>query len=128
MGVYQGNDLRKITGGLKGRRRDKRKYEMGSPPTETKLASEDVREKVRVMGGNEKTRLKYAAYANVLNLADRSYKKVKILEVIEVPANREYARRGIIVKGAKIRTEIGEAIVTSRPGQDGVINAILVQK
>lgn len=128
MGVYQGNDLRKITGGLKGRRRDKRKYEMGSPPTETKLSNEEIREKVRTMGGNQKIKLKYAAYANVFNPADRSYKKVKILEVIQVPANREYARRGIIVKGARIRTEIGEAIVTSRPGQDGIINAVLVQK
>ncbi|MBP1357341.1 MAG: 30S ribosomal protein S8e, partial [Sulfolobus sp.] len=26
-----------------------------------------------------------------------------------------------------IRTELGEAIVTSRPGQDGVINAILIK-
>lgn len=128
MGVYQGNDLRKITGGLKGRKRSKRKYEMGRPPSETTLHTEDVRERIRTMGGNEKIKLKYTAYANVLNPADRSYKKVKILEVLQVPANREYARRGIIVKGAKIRTELGEAIVTSRPGQDGIINAILVQK
>ncbi|MCY0873729.1 30S ribosomal protein S8e [Acidianus infernus] len=128
MGVYQGNDLRKITGGLKGRHRDKRKFEMGELPTETKLHTEDIREKVRVMGGNFKIKLKYAAFANVYNPSDHTYKKVKILEVEEVPSNREYARRGIIVKGARIRTEIGEAIVTSRPGQDGVINAILVQK
>ncbi|BDC19376.1 30S ribosomal protein S8e [Acidianus sp. HS-5] len=128
MGVYQGNDLRKITGGLKSSRRDKRKFEMGRLPTETKLHTEDIREKIRVMGGNAKIKLKYVTFANVYNPSDRSYKKVKILEVEEVPSNREYARRGIIVKGAKIRTEMGEAIVTSRPGQDGVINAILVQK
>ncbi|AWR97376.1 30S ribosomal protein S8e [Acidianus sulfidivorans JP7] len=128
MGVYQGNDFKKISGGLKGKHRDKRKFEMGDVPSETKLSTEEIREKVRTLGGNTKIKLKYTTYANVLNPADRTYKKVKILEVLEVPANREYARRGIITKGAKIRTELGEAIVTSRPGQDGVINAVLIQK
>ncbi|ARM76022.1 30S ribosomal protein S8e [Acidianus manzaensis] len=128
MGVYQGNDFKKISGGLKGSYKDKRKFEMGEAPSETKLHSEDIKEKVRTLGGNIKIKLKYAAYANLLNPSDNTYKKVKILEVLEVPANREYARRGIIVKGAKIRTEAGEAIVTSRPGQDGIINAILIQK
>ena len=35
--------------------------------------------------------------------------------------------RGIITKGALIETELGKAIVTSRPGQDGVVNALLVE-
>ena len=30
------------------------------------------------------------------------------------------------VQGATITTEIGDAIVTSRPGQDGAINAVLL--
>ncbi len=128
MGVYQGRDLRKVTGGLKNRSRGKRKFEIGSQPTETKLHDNDMREKVRVMGGNKKVRLTYAGFANVLNTSDGSAKKVKILEVISTPANREYARRGIIVKGSRIRTEAGEAIVTSRPGQDGVVNAVLIQQ
>ncbi|ABP94349.1 MULTISPECIES: 30S ribosomal protein S8e [Metallosphaera] len=128
MGVYQGRDLRKITGGKKNVSRGKRKFEIGSQPTETKVYSEDIREKARVLGGNAKVRLTYAAYANVINLSDGTAKKVKILEVIESSANREYARRGIIVKGSIIRTEIGKALVTSRPGQHGVINAILMQQ
>lgn len=128
MGVYQGKDLRKITGGLKSRSRGKRKFEIGSQPTETKLRDTDVREKVRVLGGDKKVKLTYAGYANVLNPSDGTAKKVKILQVISTPANREYARRGIIVKGSRIRTEAGEAVVTSRPGQDGVINAVLIQK
>ncbi|AWR99325.1 30S ribosomal protein S8e [Metallosphaera hakonensis] len=127
MGVYQGRDLRKITGGKKNKSRGKRKYEIGSQPTETKIYSEDIREMARVMGGNRKVRLTYASYANIININDGTAKKVKILEVLESPANREYARRGIIVKGSIIRTEMGRALVTSRPGQDGVINAILMQ-
>jgi SSU ribosomal protein S8E len=48
--------------------------------------------------------------------------------VLETPANREYARRGIIVKGAIIQTEMGKAVVTSRPGQDGAVNALLLKE
>ncbi|QGA67854.1 30S ribosomal protein S8e [Sulfolobus sp. E11-6] len=127
MGFYQGPDNRKITGGLKGKHRDKRKYEIGSPPTLTTLSTEDIRIKDRTLGGNFKVRLKYSTTANVLDPTTNTAKKVKILEVLETPANKELARRGIIIRGAKIRTEAGLAIVTSRPGQDGVINAVLLK-
>lgn len=127
MSYYQGNDLKKPTGGKKRPHRSKRKYELGRPPTETKLAETEVRKHVRVRGGNYKVRLKKAVYANVIDPETNKAQKVKILRVIETPAHREYARRGIIVKGAIIETEIGKAKVTSRPGQDGVINAILIK-
>ncbi|AAK40509.1 30S ribosomal protein S8e [Saccharolobus solfataricus] len=127
MGFYQGPDNRKITGGLKGKHRDKRKYEIGNPPTFTTLSAEDIRIKDRTLGGNFKVRLKYTTTANVLDPATNTAKKVKILEILETPANKELARRGIIIRGAKIRTEAGLAVVTSRPGQDGVINAVLLK-
>jgi len=127
LGVYQGNDLKKITGGKKRRHRKVRKYELGSYPTDTKVAEKDVRRNERVFGGNIKTRLKYAAYANVLDPESKTCRKVRVVQVLEVPSNPELARRGIIHKGAIIMTEIGKAVVTSRPGQDGVINAILIK-
>ncbi len=127
MSYYQGNDLKKPTGGKKRPHRSKRKYELGRPSTETRLAETEVRKHVRVRGGNYKVRLKKAVYANVIDPETNKAQKVKILRVIETPAHREYARRGIIVKGAIIETEIGKAKVTSRPGQDGVINAILIK-
>ena len=128
MAIYQGNDLRKITGGIKRRHRDKRKFELGSPPTETKVSQEKHEvKKERVMGGNFKVRVTYAMYANVLDPQTKKSQKAKILTVLETPANREYARRGIIVKGAVIQTELGKAVVTSRPGQDGTVNAVLVK-
>ena len=37
-----------------------------------------------------------------------------------------YMRRNILTKGAIIKTELGDARITNRPGQDGVINAILL--
>jgi small subunit ribosomal protein S8e len=34
----------------------------------------------------------------------------------------------VITKGAILQTPLGQARVTSRPGQHGVVNAVLVQK
>jgi small subunit ribosomal protein S8e len=42
------------------------------------------------------------------------------------PANPFFARRNITTKGAVVETEIGDAVVTSRPGQDGLVNAKLI--
>ena len=55
-------------------------------------------------------------------------KKVEILDVLDNTANRDFVRRKIITKGAVIETELGQARVTSRPGQHGVINAVLVTR
>ena len=49
------------------------------------------------------------------------------MDVIDNPASKDFIRRKIITKGAIIKTEIGDAKVTSRPGQDGVINAVLIE-
>ncbi len=129
MGIYQGNDLKKPTGGKKRpHRKVKRKYWMGRFPTFTRLDNTEQRRIIRVRGGNSKVRLKRAAYANVADPSTNSVKKVKILRVLETPANPQYVRSSIITKGTVIETEIGKAVVTSRPGQDGVVNAVLVEK
>ncbi len=128
MGVYQGNDFRKISGGRRRPHRKNRKYELGRFPTLTAASDKDKRVSLRVRGGNLKIRVKKAAYANVTDPATGEAKKVKILKVVETKANREYARRGIIVRGAVVETDIGMAVITSRPGQDGVINAVLLSK
>ncbi|MEM1508537.1 MAG: 30S ribosomal protein S8e [Thermofilaceae archaeon] len=127
MGVYQGNDLRKITGGLKRRHsKVKRKYWMGRPPTETLLGKEKIAI-IRVMGGNDKVRVRFAEYANVIDPQSKQTRKVKITRVVSNPSSRDYDRRGVITRGALIETELGLARVTSRPGQDGTVNAVLVK-
>ncbi len=128
MGIYQGNDMKKISGGRKRPARGKRKYEMGRFPTFTTLSDRERRMKQRVRGGNIKIRLKEALYANVTDPETGESKRVRILSIESTPSNREFARRGIITKGSIIETEIGRARVTSRPGQDGVINAVLIEK
>ena len=92
------------------------------------VSEKDKRVKIRARGGLIKIRVKRAKYANVMDPETNTARKVAIIRVIETGANREYARRNIIIKGALIETEMGIAKVTSRPGQDGVVNAILIEK
>lgn len=76
--------------------------------------------------------MKYALasdlYANVHDTETGRSRKVKILRVVSNRSNRDFERRGVITKGAVIETEMGKAVVTSRPGQDGVINAVLLKE
>jgi len=64
-------------------------------------------------------------YANVC--IGNETKRAKILSVIENKANPNLVRQNIITKGCIIETEIGKARVTSRPGQHGIINAVLIE-
>ena len=73
-----------------------------------------------------KTRIVGIEYANVLNPKTNVMKRVKVLSVQENPSDPHYVQRNIVTKGALVKTEQGDARVTSRPGQHGVVNAILV--
>lgn len=118
---------RKVTGGKRVAYRGRRKFEKDGYSIETVLGPTKL-VKRRVRGGNEKCGLKSGEFVNVTDPGTHITKKVKILKVSFNPANRDYNRRGVITKGAIIRTELGEAKVTSRPSQNGIINAILLRK
>ncbi len=118
---------RKITGGRRKPHRKRRKYELHREPTETRIG-EEKRKIIRTKGGGRKVRAVQVMYANVTDKKNNVTKKVKILSVVENPSNREWSKRGIITKGTIIMTEIGKAVVTSRPGQDGVVNAVLIEE
>ncbi len=105
--------------------RSKKRYELGREPTFTRIGPE-ARKVMRTMGGNSKAVLMRAENANVYVPADKATKKVKIQTVKENPSNPHYVQRNILGKGTVILTELGEARVTSRPGQDGVVNAVLL--
>jgi small subunit ribosomal protein S8e len=79
------------------------------------------------MGGNWKVRMLSAKYANVVDPSNKKTVRVQIVTVKENPANPNYVQRNIINKGAVIQTELGLARVTSRPGKDGAVNAILIK-
>ena len=123
MGIYQGRSRRKKTGGRYRSCRSKKKYEMGREPVFTRIG-EERKKIVRVKGGSRKIKLKSTAYANISS--PEGIKKVKILNVEENLANKQFTRRNILTKGAIIETEIGKARITSRPGQDGVVNGVLL--
>ncbi len=114
----------KITGGRRVPLRSRRKYEMNRFPNEA-LLGEPIMVTRKVRGKNIKTSLKTI---NFVNLAvDSNVKKVKILKVLENATNNDYQRRGVISKGAILETAEGKCRVVSRPGQHGVVNAILVK-
>lgn len=128
MSVWHGKlDKRKPSGGKKRAYRMKRKFERGSFPTETTLG--ETRKKIsRRRGGNVKIRLLSVSHANISNPSTGKTEKTEITRVVKNPANVDYNRRGVITKGTIIETPLGTARVTSRPGQDGLVNAILLQK
>jgi small subunit ribosomal protein S8e len=125
MTIFQGKAKKKYTGGKLVRSRSKRRYELGREPTLTKIG-ENSRKVIRGFGGNTKVALMIAADANVYNPKDKTTKKAKIVTVKENPANQHYVQRNIMNKGTVIMTELGEARITSRPGQEGIVNAILL--
>ncbi len=79
----------------------------------------------RTRGNNKKTRIMTAKDVNVFDPKTGKVKHTKLLTVKSNSANPTYVQRNIITKGAMVQTELGLAQVTSRPGQDGVVNAVL---
>jgi len=80
----------------------------------------------RVRGNNKKTALKSIDFVN-LSMKNSKVKKTKILKVLENSTNNDYQRRGIITKGAILETEEGRCKVVSKPGQVGIVNAVLLK-
>ena len=128
MAIWQRGLEGRTSSGAKMRpARKKKKRELGSEPTHTKIG-EEKRKVIDTFGGNIKVRLYQSSFANVLNPETKKATKVKILDVVENPANIDFIRRKIITRGAIIKTELGLARVTSRPSQDGVVNAVLIKQ
>ncbi len=125
MALWQGKSRRKPTGGRRVPSAGKRKFEIGREKQYTKLGAESLKQ-YRGAGGNVKVGMLAAEFANVVDKKTNTVKKVKIVNVKANPADPNYIQRNILNKGATIETEIGDAVVTSRPGQDGAVNAILL--
>ncbi len=118
---------RKKTGGKRRAYRGKRAFERGSPPTEATIGEKKTRTSI-VRGGTVKRRTLRINEVNVTDPETRKTQKTTVRKLLENPANRDYQKRGIITKGAVLDTALGKVRVTSRPGQDGAINAVLLEK
>ena len=115
---------KKRTGGRRRNVRKKRKHELGSSPTETGVGEQRLKV-VETHGGNRKIRAVETDVASVAT--DGGVERATIEDVVENASNPNYVRRNIITKGAVIETDAGRARVTSRPGQDGQVNAVRVE-
>ncbi len=127
MAWQSGITKRKKTGGKKRAYRSKRRRDSGSGPLESELG-DTIR---RVVSGKSSLPKVKIFSDNVVNVSDPSTgatERLKIETVVENPANVDYNRRGVITKGAIVRTERGLAKIVSRPGQHGVFNAVLIEE
>lgn len=127
MALWQGKSNRKPTGGRRVRNRKKRRFEVGREPLLTNLGEEKLK-KYRTLGGNSKVKMLSAAFVNVVDPATNKTVRTKIITVKTNSANPNYVQRNIMNRGATIQTELGLARITSRPGQDGTVNAVLISE
>lgn len=108
--------------------RKKRKYNIGGVPAETGIG--EIKKKiVKTKGGGRKVKLIRSDVVNVV-IEGRSV-KCKIIDLTSNPANKDFTRRRIITKGAvlKVKSPDGKEYsvrVTSRPGQSGVLDAVVI--
>ena len=124
MAISQKRGRRKFTGGRYSSLTKKFAHK-GSLPTLTRIG-EMKQKSVRTKGGNLKVRLLLINKVNVYDPKTKKYAQGTIEKVVENLANRNFIRRNILTKGTIIKTNLGDARVTSRPGQEGTLNAILV--
>lgn len=125
MAVWHKRSMTKKTGGKTRRYRKSRKYDLGSEFSEPEVGEQRIKVK-DVRGGNTKNRVKRTETVNLA--VDGEVKEVEIEDVVENPANPNFVRRSLLTKGTVIQTPEGKARVTSRPGQEGVVNASLVEE
>lgn len=116
---------RKPSGGLRKKARGKRLFELPGKPTLTGLGPRKVKRE-RTRGGAATSRLLKTTLANVYDPKTKTYRQAVIQRVVQGP-NPHFVRSNILTKGAVVETEIGKARITSRPGQEATLNAVLVQ-
>ncbi len=102
---------------------------MGREAAET-VAAKEKKKIIKVRGGSKKVKLFSGKVVNVI-FKDKKPAKCEILTVEENPASKDFTRRSVITKGAilKVKTPDAKEVkvrVTSRPGQDGVINGVVL--
>ncbi|MFA6072826.1 MAG: 30S ribosomal protein S8e [Candidatus Woesearchaeota archaeon] len=124
MVIVQDRSLRKPSGGRNTSARTKRKHMIGSRPSLTTIGTLRVRAR-RAKGGASKEGLFSIDKVNLFDPKTKKHAVVKLVTVKDNSANRNFVRRNIMTKGSIIETEKGLAVITSRPGQEKMINAVL---
>ncbi|MBR9702729.1 30S ribosomal protein S8e [Candidatus Woesearchaeota archaeon] len=125
MVLVQSRSKRQASGARYTNTNTKRKHQIGREPALTKLDDKDKRKTVRTKGGGVKAKLLNSDKVNIMDPKTKKNEIVEIDAVVENPANRHFVRRNIITKGTIIETKKGKARITNRPGQEGMLNAVL---
>ncbi len=115
---------RKVSGG-RYKLHTKKAANLARDPTATRIG-ETKRKDLRARGGHQKTILLEINTVNIIDPKTKKAKVVKIKTATENPANRNFVKRNILTKGAIIDTEAGKVKITSRPGQEGTLNGVLI--
>lgn len=128
---WQGKSKRKASGGIRRsvNARDKKLFEKGGTVAETKIGA-DKRVSLKGLGGKtRKVKLLHSKQANIVDEKGRIF-KAEIVTVKGNNANKLFVRRNIMTKGAVIEVKHAAenrlARITSRPGQAGTIEAVLL--
>ncbi|MHA1459989.1 MAG: 30S ribosomal protein S8e [Promethearchaeota archaeon] len=127
MARSQARSKRKYTGKKYKYFHKKRKRNLERPPIETRIG-EEKKKKQRTIGGNFKLKLFSSNFINVTDLTTNKTSKVKILKFESNAASKDINRRHVLTKGAIIETELGRVRISSRPGQHGILNGILLSE
>jgi len=125
MGIWHRRSTRTATGARLKQLRSKRKHQMGRNPTET-LMGETKRVTIDSRSKAKKTPALRLAQVNVTDPVKNVTFRAELQDVEKNPANMDYQRRKVVTRGTIIKTSKGRARVTSRPGQDGILNAVLI--
>jgi small subunit ribosomal protein S8e len=128
MAVWQERSKKKPSGGKYRQYRDKRKASLARQNVLTKISTVEKRRLIRAAGNTTKLRSMTATHGNLYDPKTKKHKRVELIDVIDNPASRHYARMDVLTKGAIVATDIGTARVTNRPGQEGYINLVLIER
>jgi len=126
MVIIQSKSKRKPSGArYKSKIIKKRQHLIGRLPAMTKIGSKKIQH-IRARSDTSKFRALKLEKANIFDPKTKSYSLETINTVVDSPADKNFIRRNIMTKGTIIKTSKGNAKITSRPGQNGVVNAVLV--
>src|SRR3989338_8957247 len=95
---------RRSTGGKRAQLRSKRKFELGRPPSMTRIGPKRVR-LVRCRGGNVKTRGLRLDHGTFSWGSQSISKKTRVLGVVYNASNNELVRTNTLVKGAIVQID-----------------------
>lgn len=124
MAITQSRSLRKPTGGRYTNTNPKKLHQAANRFVRTAIGPTRVKTR-KTKGANTKRLFLSTDTVNLYDPKKKKHVKAKLEVVKESTSNRNFVRRNIMTKGTIVKTDKGLAKITSRPGQENVLNAIL---